>query len=317
MGALVETTREPLSVPEARELKALEAAIQQGMTAFVRVGRALTEIRERRLYRATHETFEAYCQERWGIGDRRARQLVAATQIRTEMEAHLDRNHGSALELATERALRPLAELEPEQAAFAFELATELAGGDVPGSRETTEAVERIKGTPAILHSSKDSEYYTPTKYVPAILAALGVKKQFDLDPCADPKKRMPAKRHFTAKQDGLSRTWDCETLYMNCPWGDRQAPTWADKFRLEIDQWSFRAVNLLPGRIDTHWLQKVIRPEIMCLVSGRITFVQAEDPAGFPVVFTGHNVDHDAFAEAFEEHGEIWVPRRRRRARA
>ncbi len=42
-------------------------------------GRALMEIRDRRLYRETHATFEAYCGERWGWTARHVnRQMDAA-----------------------------------------------------------------------------------------------------------------------------------------------------------------------------------------------------------------------------------------------
>jgi hypothetical protein len=35
--------------------------------AFERAAKALREIRDRRLYLKTHDTFEAYCVERWGF----------------------------------------------------------------------------------------------------------------------------------------------------------------------------------------------------------------------------------------------------------
>ncbi len=45
----------------------LEAVIGRGLDTFVEVGLALGAIHERRLYRATHSTFEDYCRERWGM----------------------------------------------------------------------------------------------------------------------------------------------------------------------------------------------------------------------------------------------------------
>jgi hypothetical protein len=44
----------------------LEVVIERGKSAFVKVGLALLEIRDARLYRETHGTFEEYCRERWG-----------------------------------------------------------------------------------------------------------------------------------------------------------------------------------------------------------------------------------------------------------
>ena len=58
-----------------------EAAIERGLTTFVEVGEALLAIRDERLYRQTHATFEDYCRERWGMSDRRARQLMSAAEV--------------------------------------------------------------------------------------------------------------------------------------------------------------------------------------------------------------------------------------------
>jgi len=64
------STREAdvLSTSEERSLADLETIIERGLATFVEVGTALLDIRRDRLYRETHETFEAYCRERWGFG---------------------------------------------------------------------------------------------------------------------------------------------------------------------------------------------------------------------------------------------------------
>jgi hypothetical protein len=45
------------------------------------MGKALLEIHDRKLYRATHRTFEAYCVERWDISRRWASRLMRAVPI--------------------------------------------------------------------------------------------------------------------------------------------------------------------------------------------------------------------------------------------
>lgn len=40
----------------------------------------IAALRKIRLYREAHGTFEDYCEERWGWGDRRARRLMAASE---------------------------------------------------------------------------------------------------------------------------------------------------------------------------------------------------------------------------------------------
>jgi hypothetical protein len=68
---------------ERRRLADLEAKIEHGLRVFVETGQALRAIRDERLYRETHRTFEDYCRERWGFGDRRARYLMVAAEVGT------------------------------------------------------------------------------------------------------------------------------------------------------------------------------------------------------------------------------------------
>jgi hypothetical protein len=71
-------------VPDERfRLSELEIVIEGGLQTFVDVGLALGEIRDSRLYRETHATFEDYCLERWKFTGRRGRQLIAAAEIGT------------------------------------------------------------------------------------------------------------------------------------------------------------------------------------------------------------------------------------------
>jgi hypothetical protein len=68
---------------EQLRLAELEAVVERGLQTFFDVGTALLEIREARLYRQTHQTFEAYCRERFGFSDSRGRQLIAASKTVT------------------------------------------------------------------------------------------------------------------------------------------------------------------------------------------------------------------------------------------
>lgn len=86
-----------LTPAEETTLADCEQAIERGMLTFVEVGAALGFIRDSRLYRATHETFEAYCADRWGFTGRRGRQLIEAAEIGTIVPVE---NEGQARELA-------------------------------------------------------------------------------------------------------------------------------------------------------------------------------------------------------------------------
>jgi hypothetical protein len=74
-----------LPVAPQAELRRLEDRIARGIAklyqarrAFLAIGQALRRIRSRRLDKATHRTFEAYCRQRWGMGRSNANKLIAA-----------------------------------------------------------------------------------------------------------------------------------------------------------------------------------------------------------------------------------------------
>jgi hypothetical protein len=72
---------ESLSASEQRLLEKAEGTIAKDLKAFVAVGMALTEIRDRRLYRQQYGTFEEYCARRWDFSRRRAYELCAASEV--------------------------------------------------------------------------------------------------------------------------------------------------------------------------------------------------------------------------------------------
>ncbi|MEA5605921.1 hypothetical protein [Nostoc sp. UHCC 0252] len=49
--------------------------------AFFEAGKALAQLRDRRLYRSTHRTFEEYCRDRFGYTHRRVNYLIAASVV--------------------------------------------------------------------------------------------------------------------------------------------------------------------------------------------------------------------------------------------
>lgn len=62
-----------------------EAVIERGLATFVEVGEALAAIRDQRLYRDTHGTFEDYCRDRWGFNRKRAAQMIEAAEVVSTM----------------------------------------------------------------------------------------------------------------------------------------------------------------------------------------------------------------------------------------
>lgn len=98
-----------MTAPEYDRFEQLEAVVQSGLQGFLEVGNALVEIRDSRLYRESHATFEAYCRERWEITKSRAYQLIGAAEtvqhLSTVVDTPTPANEGQA------RALR---QFEPD-----------------------------------------------------------------------------------------------------------------------------------------------------------------------------------------------------------
>ncbi|MEH1830375.1 MAG: hypothetical protein V7L22_34400 [Nostoc sp.] len=126
--------------------------------AFYLAGKALTELRDRKLYRSTHKTFEEYCRERFGFERRYPYRLIESTVVvdnlikmcpnRTHFQNDLDTSapdssEGQVLPI-NEYQLRPLIPLEPEVQREAWQKAVEVAGGKVPSGRIVKDVVQRI-----------------------------------------------------------------------------------------------------------------------------------------------------------------------------
>lgn len=77
------TEAEPLSADERALLAEMQSTLERGARLDVDRGAALLTIRDGRLYRETHETFEAFCgQPEWGLSRKRAYDLIALAEVR-------------------------------------------------------------------------------------------------------------------------------------------------------------------------------------------------------------------------------------------
>jgi hypothetical protein len=99
-----------LTTGEKKRFDELCGVVDRGIKAFFEVGMALAEIRESRLYRETHDTFENFCRERWDIGKNYANYQISAYQVVKNLNDH---NCGQIIPL-NEAQARPLSMFEAD-----------------------------------------------------------------------------------------------------------------------------------------------------------------------------------------------------------
>jgi hypothetical protein len=128
---------EELTPEEEQDLLHLERKVER---AFYEAGKALAQIRDRRLYRSTHKTFEDYCQERFGYTRRGANYLIAGANVIENLGTN-----GSQILPTSERQVRSLASLDPAEQCQVWTKAVEQAGGKVPPARIVKNIVQQIR----------------------------------------------------------------------------------------------------------------------------------------------------------------------------
>ena len=106
-------------------LEELETVIERGV---VDVGVALLEIRDNRLYRENHSTFNDYCRKRWGWSRDYGDRLIAATKITKLISTD---NCQQPVNEAQARELVPLLREDEEQVAEVWEEIKEEHGEDI------------------------------------------------------------------------------------------------------------------------------------------------------------------------------------------
>lgn len=143
----------------------------------------------------------------------------------------------------------------------------------------------------------------TPPELIEAVVDVLG---GIDLDPCSDSRRSVPARKHFTEAEDGLSRDWHGR-VYMNPPYGGA-IESWVAKLQSVYDAGAVgEAIALLPSRTDTAWF-RLLRSYPRCFIAGRLTFSGCESPAPFPsvVVYLGKQVPK--FVRRFSDSGDCYA---------
>jgi len=138
---------------ELVRLAACEDRIRKGKLAFVAMANALIEIRDDRLYRGTHDTFENYCQERWGFSRQHASRLIQAAEAVRDLSPMGDKRNASepaSVALPTsERQARELVPVPPADRPRVWQAAVEATEGKPTAAAVRQAADQALDREPA------------------------------------------------------------------------------------------------------------------------------------------------------------------------
>ena len=133
--------------------------------------------------------------------------------------------------------------------------------------------------------SSKTDDWATPQDF----FDQMDQEFNFTLDVAATPRNAK-CRRYFTQSDDGLSKSWDKQTVWCNPPYG-REIGLWVKK---ASETMGGVVVMLIPARTDTKYFHQYIynkkNVEIR-FIKGRLKFGDSKNSAPFPsmiAVFKG-----------------------------
>lgn len=148
-------TAPALAPNEQFRFEQCEKAIERGLKTFVEVGRALTEIRDNKLYRIGFKTFEAYCKDRWEIGRSRAYELIDQAKV-------VDAVYSGEVILSAvaDISKRDVRAIKDDLPAISTEIQARIKSGEEPGTAIATvvkNAAQKVKAEKAASQSINDA----------------------------------------------------------------------------------------------------------------------------------------------------------------
>jgi len=134
----------PMSRRELDRREELEEILNEDLISFFRVGLALKEISETKLYRATHKTFESYVKDQFEMSRRRAYQLIDSSQI----VEFVNNCTQKAVAPVCESQVRPLVKFkdDPEKVGELWSMAVATSKKQKPTARQVNKVVKEYLG---------------------------------------------------------------------------------------------------------------------------------------------------------------------------
>jgi uncharacterized C2H2 Zn-finger protein len=102
-----------LTPAKIAQLDQLETIVEKTKSNFIECGNALTQIQMFKLYLRDYDTWEAYCQGRWGFTRQRANQIMQSAQA----VQSLPENVSTTVDISGERAARTILKIPVDKRA--------------------------------------------------------------------------------------------------------------------------------------------------------------------------------------------------------
>ena len=130
-----------------------------------------------------------------------------------------------------------------------------------------------MKDSMDVHFSSESNEWETPSDFFIKLNDEFG----FTVDPCAS-NNNYKCDNYYTIKDNGLSKDWSKDVVFMNPPYG-REIKYWVEKAYRESLQGA-TVVCLIPARPDTSYWHDYIFPHAndIRFIRGRIKFCKTEE---------------------------------------
>jgi len=176
---------------------------------------------------------------------------------------------------------------------------------------------EDIKLTAGRKINSPAKHWGTPKIYVDAVKEVFLGK--IDLDPCSNEYSIVDAEVEYALpKLNGLEKSWDYPTIYVNPPYGlDKENSTridhWLVKCVEAYEKYRSEVLALIPVATNTgHWKRNVFgKAEAVCFLKDtRLRFlIRGKDigkgaPMACAMVYWGRN--YERFYDVFKKHGAV-----------
>jgi hypothetical protein len=165
-GAAGMLSGKPRLTPEEQtQLEHCVSVVKTGCQAFAKAGTALAAIKSRQLYRASHDSFEAFCEHQFGLTARRVNQLIESSAICLELAKHVP---GAPLP-RVEAEARALAGLTPAAAVEVWKEAVEVAAPETPSTAIVKKIADKKRPKKKSTKAAKPIRFKVPGAVVVVI----------------------------------------------------------------------------------------------------------------------------------------------------